>query len=443
MKKNVRDFYNLLSFARQLDSKGLFGFVWMFVIICCIIVGFVALFSQIIEGHAITGMRDNVVWGIYIVNFVFFMGISYAGAIFSGLLVLLKIPWRAPIIRITQLVSVICGLIGPLYIFLCIGRLDRVYFLFIYGRVPSPIIWDIFAMITYLIGNIAFLFLLLVPDLAHLRDTNELRLAPWRKKLYTFLALNYKGSPKQQKDLTSALKILATILIPISVLLTTILSWIFGMTTRPGWNSTIFGPYFVFAALYAGVALVLVIMWVFRKRYDLQDYITDLHFNYIGIVMIIIACIYAYFSFNEYFSMWYSFQKWDARVMARITDFDRYGWLFVFTNFIGIIVPILIVSIKKLRSIRNIGIASIIIILGMWVKRYISIIPTLETPLFPIQDSRIEYVHYTASWVEWVLTFSGLALFLFLITVITKIIPIVQLTESLLNKEAREQKANS
>ncbi|MBT7993421.1 MAG: polysulfide reductase NrfD, partial [Bacteroidetes bacterium] len=155
MKDKVKDFYNLLSFARQLDSRGLFGYVWMFILVCIILLGFVALIMQIIHGHEITGMRDHVVWGIYISNFVFFMGVSYAGGIFSGLLVLFRVSWRAPIVRITQLVSVTCGLIGPLYILLCLGRIDRVYLLLIHGRIPSPIIWDIFVMITYLVGNIA------------------------------------------------------------------------------------------------------------------------------------------------------------------------------------------------------------------------------------------------------------------------------------------------
>ncbi|MBT3423029.1 MAG: polysulfide reductase NrfD [Bacteroidetes bacterium] len=438
MKDKVKDFYNLLSFARQLDSRGLFGYVWMFILVCIILLGFVALIMQIIHGHEITGMRDHVVWGIYISNFVFFMGVSYAGGIFSGLLVLFRVSWRAPIVRITQLVSVTCGLIGPLYILLCLGRIDRVYLLLIHGRIPSPIIWDIFVMITYLVGNIAFLYLLLVPDLAYLRDSNELRLPNWRIKVYRFLSINYKNTEKQQKDLRIALKTLAAILIPISVFLTTILSWIFGMTLRPGWNSTIFGPYFVFAALYSGIAVVILLMWVFRKRYNLKEYITDMHFRYVGIALVVIAFVYAYFNFNEYFSMWYSFKKWDAQLIKRLLDFKQYGWLFLFTNIIGIIIPILIVGIKKLQSISSIGIASIIILVGMWVKRYISIIPTLETPLFPIQDARPEYVHYSATWVEWILTLSGLALFLFLVTVVTKLIPIVQLTESILNKPVKK-----
>jgi len=118
MSTDTKTLHTLISYSRQLDSKGLFGFLWMFSLFCVIGWGFYALFTQLTEGHNVTGMRDNVVWGVYMTNLIFFMGISYAGAIFSGLLVLFRVSWRAPIIRITQLISVLCGLIGPLYILL-------------------------------------------------------------------------------------------------------------------------------------------------------------------------------------------------------------------------------------------------------------------------------------------------------------------------------------
>lgn len=368
------------------------------------------------------------------------MGISYAGGIFSGILKLFRVPWRTPIIRITQLISVICGLIGPLYILLCIGRLDRLHFLFLYGRIPSPITWDILAIITFVVGNITFLYLLLIPDMAYLRDTKELRVSTWRKKLYTFLAINYRDTTKHQKDLRQSQDIIAAVLIPISVILATILSWIFGMTLRPGWNSTIFGPYFVFASLYSGVAVIIIVLWVFRKRYNLKEFITKKHFNYLGIALIVLSFSYGYFTFNEYFTIWYSFEKWDAALIDRLLDFKQYGALFIFTNYVGILSPLIVVGIPWFRSINSIGIVSILVVLSMWVKRYLIVIPTLETPLIPIQDIRPEYVHYSASWVEWALTISGVALFLFILTLITKVLPIVQITKPVSDK-LKEKKA--
>lgn len=437
---NKANLVSIISFSRQLDTRGAFGFFWMVSLLLVIAWGFFALFTQFIEGHKVTGMRDNVVWGMYIANFIFFMGISYAGAIFSSLLVLFRVEWSSPIIRITQLISVLCGLIGPLYIFLCIGRLDRLHFILFYGRIPSPIFWDIVAIVTFLVGNITFLYLLLVPDLAYLRDNKELRLSKWRMKIYTFLSLNYHNTPEQQRHLRFAVDILAGILIPVSVILATILSWIFGMTLRPGWNSTIFGPYFVFAALYSGVGVIAIMMWVFRKRYNLKDYLTDRHFNYIAISIIVLAFSYGYFTFNEYFTIWYSFVEWDAQLIKKLFDFKQYGWWFIFSNYIGILVPLILISVPKFRTVNTIGIASIIIVAALWVKRYLVIVPTLETPLFPVQDIRPEYVKYTATWVEWALTFAGVALFLFLNTILTKIIPIVQIIEPISHKVLKRKK---
>jgi molybdopterin-containing oxidoreductase family membrane subunit len=434
MENPDKNLNTIVSFSKQVDTRGFFGLIWMFALLAVIAFGMVALITQLVKGHVVTGMRDNVVWGIYISNFIFFMGISYAGGIFSGILKLFRVPWRTPIIRIVQMISVTCGLIGPLYILLCIGRLDRLHLLFTKGRIPSPITWDILAVITFMVGNMIFLFLSLVPDLAYLKDSKELRISKWRKKLYTFLSINYKGTYQQIKDMRLSQDILAAILIPISILLATILSWIFGMTLRPGWNSTIFGPYFVFASLYSGVAVIIIIMWVFRKRYNLQEFITKKHFNYLGTALVVLSLSYGYFTFNEYFTIWYSFEKWDAQLIDRLLDFKQYGWLFIFTNYVGILSPLIVIGIPWFRSINSIGIVSVLVVLGMWVKRYLIVIPTLETPLFPMQDTRPEFIHYSATWVEWGLTLSGVALFLLIITLITKVVPIIQITEPVSEK---------
>jgi len=434
MNKSKKKFNVLISFSKQLDSRGLTGFIWMAILLSVIGFGMVALITQLVKGHGVTGMRDNVVWGVYISNFIFFMGLSYACCIFSSLLKIFRVPWRTSIIKITQLISVICGLIGPLYILLCIGRPDRLYFLFIHGRISSPILWDIVAILTFLVGNITFLYLLLIPDLAYLRDTTELRISKWRRRFYGFLSINYRGTLKQQKDLSLSQNIMAALLIPVSVILASILSWIFGMTLRPGWNSTIFGPYFVFASLYSGVAALAIVLWALRKRYNLQEFITKKHFNNIGIALIVLSFSYGYFTFNEYFSMWYSYETWDAKLIERLFDFKQYGYLFIFSNYVGILSPLIVIGIPWFRSINSIGVVSVLAVFAMWVKRYLIVIPTLETPLLPVQDIRPEYAIYTATWVEWALTISSLALFLFILTLVTKVIPIVQISKPVIDE---------
>ena len=135
-------------FTAQMVSISKSGKIWLIVSIVFLLGGLYALIVQIVDGHIVTGMRDNVVWGIYIANFIFFIGISYAGALISGILHLLRVPWRAPIIRIAEIITVISTIIGPAYILLCMGRLDRLHHLVLFGRIQSPIIWDVLAIST-------------------------------------------------------------------------------------------------------------------------------------------------------------------------------------------------------------------------------------------------------------------------------------------------------
>ena len=248
---------------------------WKILAITCIAIflaGVGALTTQIVKGHEVTGMRDNVVWGVYIVNFIFFMGLSYAGALISGVLHLFKSEWRKPIIRIAELITVISILIGPVYILFCIGRLDRLWFLAAHPRIQSPITWDVIAISTDIIGCLIFLHLSFIEDFAILRDTPELKVAKWEKNLYKRLALGFENTVEQRKSLHLLKNIMASMVIAIAIIVYSVLAWIFGVTLQPGWHSTIFGPYFVIAAVYSGTGLLIVLMAIFRKVYKLEKH---------------------------------------------------------------------------------------------------------------------------------------------------------------------------
>lgn len=391
--------------------------------------GFYALYIQIKRGHSVTGMRDNVVWGVYIVNFIFFIGISYAGALISGILYLLKVEWRKPIIRIAEIITVISTILGPLYILLCIGRLDRLHHLALFGRIQSPITWDLIAITTYLIGSMIFLFLATVPDFAILRDSGNPMFGKWRRRFYRFFAIGYKGSEKQRYFLKQGVTITSIIIIPLAVLVHSVLSWIFGMTLRPGWHSTIFAPYFVVAAVYSGTGVLIIAMWAFRKFYHLEEYLQEKHFQYLGILLLVLGGLYGYFTFSEYLTSWYGSEKWELHLIYKLFSREEFGLMFFYAAFIGVLLPLIIVAIPKTRTINGITIASVIAITAMWVKRYIIIIPTLETPLLPMQESRMDYVHYSITWVEWALTFSGIAAFFLFFYFSSKFVPIIPVSE--------------
>ncbi|MBT8220562.1 MAG: polysulfide reductase NrfD [Bacteroidia bacterium] len=402
---------------------------WIIFLLLCIAIGMYALYLQIAEGHIVTGMRDNVVWGIYIANFIFFLGLSYAGAIIGAFFHLFKVPWRRPIIRISSLIAVIGAIVGPVFILLCIGRLDRLHYLFIHARIQSPIIWDVFAISTYIVAAILFLYLGVIKDFAVFRDSSELNFSRWRRKFYNLMAINYQGKEEQKIIINKTRNLLAIILVPMVVIISSILSWIFGMTLRPGWHSTIFGPYFVLAAIYSGTGAIIVAMWIFRKMYNLKKYFTDRHFVYMGVVLIILGTGYGYFTFSEYLTSWYASDKWDSELIDKLLDPEYYGVWFFISNVLGILIPIIVMVFKKLRTPGLITLASVIVLISLWIKRYLIVVPTLETTLIPIQDIRPEYLFYSPTWVEYALTLAGFASFFLFISLASRFITIIPMSE--------------
>ena len=431
MSQNQTSISRLKEFAPQLERTSKVGYVWMAVLVLVILWGLYAFVYQTIHGHSVTGMRDHVVWGIYIVNFVFILGISYAGALISGLLHFLRVEWGKPIIRIAKIVTVISILIGPMYILLEIGRLDRIFNVLTYGRLQSPIFWDVIAIITYFIGSVIFLYLALIRDFSLLRDYPELKVDKKRKWIYKKLSLGYKGTEKQKKYLNQCLDVMSALIIPMSIIVSSILAWIFGMTLRPGWHSTIFGPYFVIAGIYTGTAVIVLAIWIFRKVYRLEVHITQKHFKYMGTFLLILAGFYGYFTFSEYLTTWYGNEKWDAELMAKLLDPSEYGTMFLLSSILGIGIPLIVLGLPWLKSINSIAFVSVLIIIALWLKRYLIIIPTLETPLLPVQDIRPEYVKYSATWVEWSIVFGGFAMFCLLLTLASKVAPVVPVATAL------------
>ncbi|NVO20284.1 MAG: polysulfide reductase NrfD [Bacteroidetes bacterium] len=424
----------LKEFAPQLEHTGLKGKIWIGFLIFMVCMGLFALYWQVSRGHIVTGMRDNVVWGVYIVNFIFFMGISYAGALISGTLHLFHAEWRKPVIRMAEFITVISLLIGPLYIMLCIGRLDRLPNLILFGRIQSPITWDVIAISTDIIGCFIFLYLAILRDLSKLRDYEALKVPAWQKKLYKMLALGYTGTPEQQIRLKRATDIMAGMVIAIAIIVYSVLAWIFSVTLQPGWHSTIFGPYFVIAAVYSGTGVLILAMFIFRKVYHLEKHITQKHFVNVGVIMLVLAAFFGYFTFSEYLTKWYGSEKNDE-ILIKIL-FKDYYFFFIFSNYVGVLLPLIVVGFKKLRTINNITITAVVVIIALWMNRYLIVVPTLESPYLPIQDARAAWLHYSPTWVEMVLTAGGVASFCLFFTIASKLIPIVQVAE--LKEEPKE-----
>jgi len=424
-------------FMPMLLKTTLVSKIWMGFLAAIVALGLIAFVLQLLKGHAITGMRDNVVWGIYIINFIFFVCLSYSGAFISGILHFFHTPWKNSVSRIVEIITMLSLIVGPIFILLCIGRLDRLHYLFLYPRIQSPITWDIIAIMTDLVGCIIYLYLTFIPDFAILRDNAE-DAAPWRKKVYKFLAIGYIDTKSQREKLQKITRTMSAMVIALAIVAYSVLAWIFSLTLQPGWNSSIFAPYFIVAGLYSGVSVIIIAMFLIRKYYKLDHYIRKIHFTAAGVILLVVSMLYGYFTFSEYFSRWFSHKEFDEHLLN--TLFSSYFWMFIFANYIGVLVPMAILFFKKLRSIKTITFAAVIAIVGLWFNRYIIIVPTLETPYLPIQDTRPEYLHYTATWIEWSLSFAGVAAFILMFILIMKLVPIIPMSGIIDHERSHKEK---
>lgn len=393
-------------------------------------IGFYAFVRQEIDGHDITGMRNHVVWGVYIVNFIFLLGLSYAGTMISGIFHLGRIQWARPLIRMIEFLSFVTLIIAPIYILMCIGRLDRMFYLIIHARIQSPIIWDVIAIATDIIFCLAYLYMTQIKDFALLRDNSEkLNVSNWRKKLYKVLSFGYTGSHKQEMNLDQAINILAAIIIPTSIVAYSLLAWLFGMNLRTGWNNSILAPYFVLTAVYSGLALVIFVMIIIRKIYNLKDYITNNHVYVLSFGLLLLSMFFGYFSFSEFITSWYNTQTDTAFLLSKLVDFDQFGYYFYYMIIVAVFLPLFVVGIPKLRTVNNIMVTSFLILTALWVKSYLLIVPILETPYITIVDPRPEYLHYSATWIEWSLSAAGLAFAVVMLMFLTKLAPILPISE--------------
>lgn len=294
-----------------------------------------AYFVQLRDGLIVTGLRDYIFWGIYMTNFVFFIGISHAGTLISAILRVTHAEWRRPITRMAEAITVFALMIGGPMIIIDMGHPERILNLLRYGRLQSPILWDLISITTYLTGSLMYLYLPMIPDLAQCRD--RLTDTPALKRfIYRILSLGWRGDAEQKRRLERGVAIMAVLIIPIAVSVHTVVSWIFGMTLRPGWHSTIFGPYFVVGAIFSGIASILIAMVIFRRVYHLEVYLEVKHFRYLGLLLLTMDLIYIYFTLSEYLTMAYGNERADQAVMQMlfIGDFAPTFWTMILGGFV-------------------------------------------------------------------------------------------------------------
>ena len=387
---------------------------------------FFAFGWQYVWGLGETGMGHPVSWAFYLVNFVFFIGISHAGTLISAILRITHAGWRTPITRAAEVVTVFALAAGPTNILFDLGRSIKFHWVALHANFISPLLWDFTCIMTYFITCVLFLYVLMIPDIALLRDR-----FPRRRWLYKPLSLGWTGTEKQERILNKLSTFLCIAVIPVAVSVHTVVSWVFGMQTQPMWHSTIFGPYFVAGAIYSGIAVIILVAAILRRVYHLEDYLQPIHFNNLALLLLTMALLWFYFTLAEYLTTIYGSGEAEVAVFwAKFTG--KYSLLFWAMALLCFVIPFLILAFKRTRTILGTSIASASVLVGMWLERYLIIIPTLTEPRLPYARGS-----YVPSWVEWSMMAGLCAGFILAIILFSKIFPVVTLWE--MDKEEKER----
>lgn len=405
------------------------GRIWTGALIVLCLIGAFAYYRQLRYGLVVTNMRDYVSWGIYISNFVFFVAISLVGSLITAIFRLADVKWSTPLTRIAEIIAVSAIVFASLIIIVDMGRPERFTNLFTHGRIQSPIMWDVIVIGTYFCISLLLLYFPLLPDLKILIKYKE-KTGTALNKLYNFQGSFWKGTAEQFKLSDRAITILCIAIIPVAFSIHTVTSWLFATTYRAGWDSTNFGAYFVSGAFLVGAGAVVVAMYVFRRNYHLENYITERHFEKMGRVVVMLSLLYLYFNINEYMVPAFKMKKSEEGHLAGLFT-GEFSVMFWFAILVGMVVPIIILLFKKGRKPMPMFIAGLMIVVGAWFKRYLIVTPTLLHPFLPMQEVPANYHHYIPSWEEWAIAIGSLSGVLLVITFFARIYPIIPIQETL------------
>lgn len=375
--------------CRQVEGKPTKSWmIGMAVSLGALIVGGYAVFVLLWEGIGVWGMNKTVGWAWDITNFVWWVGIGHAGTLISAILLLFRQKWRMSINRAAEamtIFAVICALMFPA---LHMGRLWLGFFWALplpntFGSLwvnfNSPLLWDVFAISTYFTVSLVFWYIGLIPDFATIRDraTNKIS-----KTIYGVLSFGWDGAAKTWMRYESVSLILAGLATPLVLSVHTIVSMDFATSVIPGWHTTIFPPYFVAGAIFSGFAMVLTLMLVIRKVFNLEDYITIYHVELMNIVIIITGSIVGVAYITEFFIAWYSGVEYEQYAFIN-RAFGPYSWAYYTMMTCNVIAPQLF-WFKKIRtSLVSTMIISIIVNIGMWFERFVIVVTSLHRDYLP------------------------------------------------------------
>ncbi|RME60570.1 MAG: hydrogenase [Candidatus Dadabacteria bacterium] len=413
--------------AATLEPPGVGWYILLFICVAAVGVGLYAWSRQMLYGMGQAGIDHPIMWGVYITNFVFWVGIAHSGTLISAVLYLFRARFRMAIYRVAEAMTVFAVMTAGLFPIIHVGRPWYAYWLLpyptertVWPNFRSPLLWDVFAVSTYFTVSAVFFFVGLIPDIASVRDRAK---SLFRKLLYGITSLGWTGSHRQWRHYEPAYLIFAALATPLVVSVHSVVSWDFAMGNVPGWHATIFPPYFVAGAIFSGVAMVLTLIIPIRKVFKLEALITEEHFEAMSKLIMLTSGIVFYSYLTEFYTAWWSnnpferYQFW----FRPFGDFKIAFWGMVFCNCIA---PLSLWYGPCRRNIPFLFVLSIIINIGMWLERFNIIFNSLAREFVPAA-----WGNYNFSWVEFSITVASFGWFGMWMTLFVKFFPSVAIAE--------------
>ncbi len=388
-----------------------------------------ALGWMINQGLGVTGLNRPVMWGFFISNFVFWVGISHAGVMISSILRLSQAEWRRPVTRAAEVLTIFSLMTAALFPLMHAGRPWRIaYWIFpydfargIWPNIRSPLVWDPAAIFTYLTGATLFVLIALVPDFAVMRDRNK----GVRKQIYGFLSLGFRGTPRQWRLQAIAGILLSALILPVFVSVHSIVSWDFGMAVSvASWHTTVMAPYFVIGAVHSGVSAVVTMMALLRWVFKWDKFIRPEHFDGLGRLLIVVGTGWFYFFILEFIFGLYSQET--SEVTLRNMLLYEWPWNFMFFTFLATsyFIPIPMWLFRGVRrNVLLMFLTSILVNIGMWLERFLIIVPGLMRK----QEFTFVWANYRPSVVEILLVVGSFAFVTMMVLLFSKVFPLIPL----------------
>ncbi|MGD8377555.1 MAG: polysulfide reductase NrfD [Acidobacteriota bacterium] len=421
---SVTDKISSITLARRTPTGWYLGFAASFGLLMLLLYAVGYLFAK---GVGIWGINIPVGWGFAIINFVWWIGIGHAGTLISAILLLLRQDWRTSINRFAEAMTLFAVACAGLFPLIHMGRPWLFYWLMPYPNTMalwpqfrSPLVWDVFAVSTYAIVSAMFWFVGLIPDLATLRDRAQSRVL---QKIYGALAMGWRGSVAHWHRYETAYLLLAGLSTPLVLSVHTVVSFDFTIGIVPGWHATIFPPYFVAGAIYAGFAMVLLLAIPLRAIYGLQDFITMRHLRNMAKVMLATGLVVFYGYMTELFFSWYSGNPFEEyMILNRLTGpYAPVYWALIFCNGLA---PQILWSRKARGSVPVLFVVALIVSVGMWLERFIIVVTSLHRDFLPSSWG----MYYPTFW-DWATFIGTLGLFLTLLFLFVRFLPMISIFE--------------